>query len=225
MKDRNEKIIGADFIPDARARAIWHNFNMNMNMKKFLIFGLLVFGAIAAPIYSARAIIDTELYPFADICGDDIDMYCVDVDSLGNCMIDNIGNLGPDCGDAVFYWAGDRWGWRDRGMRDRWEHMPAAERHAYATEHWGDYAGRGAELHGETHMGGEDSAPRAVTGEYLGIRPDDAGEHSGGIERMGGEHFGGGEHGMERVHDFPEPHAQPHVMFHHGAGGHMGGRR
>ena len=63
----------------------------------------------------ARAYIDLGLYPFADVCGSEIDEYCTDVVwDVGDCMIANEGMLGNDCGDAVWVWGRDRFGWRDR---------------------------------------------------------------------------------------------------------------
>jgi len=101
-------------------------------------FCFMLSGAFCAP---ARAFVDYELYPFADVCGDEIDTYCYEVDALGDCMLSNGGMLGVDCGAAVFGWAGDRWGWRDRDARERWERMTPHERHAYANRHWDDYMG------------------------------------------------------------------------------------
>jgi hypothetical protein len=85
--------------------------------------------------HSAQAYVDAGLYPFADVCGPDIEEYCDEVGALGDCMVDNYSMLEPECGDAVFYWAGDHWGWHDPEVRDRWAGMSGRERHDYAISH------------------------------------------------------------------------------------------
>jgi len=109
-------------------------------MKRILIFITAIFIIHGANAYD----IDTGLYPFADFCGDEIDQYCYGVDDLGNCMLSNRGVLGDDCYDSVFLWAGDRWGWHDHGVRDRWNKMGRDERNDYTNKHIDEYAARSA---------------------------------------------------------------------------------
>ncbi|MDR1207516.1 MAG: hypothetical protein LBK26_03835 [Rickettsiales bacterium] len=87
----------------------------------------------------AGAYFDSELYPFADVCGPDMEEYCGDVAAIGDCMVDNYSMLDSDCGDAIFYWAGGHWGWRDPHIRDNWSGMSARERHDYAVAHRAEF--------------------------------------------------------------------------------------
>ena len=89
---------------------------------------------------AVRAEIDVGLYPFDDECGPEIDEYCADVaGDLGDCMVANEGFLGADCADAVYFWAGDRYGWHGRDFHERWNNMSREERHAYASDHRGNF--------------------------------------------------------------------------------------
>jgi hypothetical protein len=106
-------------------------------MNKFL------FISTACLIVSLQACSFTpEFYPFSEICDNEIATYCSNEDvALGECMIANEAMLGPDCGSSVFYWAGDRYGWREPEMRERWESMNREERHEYVTRNRGSFDG------------------------------------------------------------------------------------
>jgi len=160
---------------------------------------LFAFGCVACAT-RAHAEVDMGLYPFAEICGDEIDNYCVDAgDALGDCMVANYDMLGDDCGDAVFFWAGEHYGWRDPEIHDRWDGMTARERHEYVISHSGyldefrahsthpDYVPQ----HVSDHLSPADAA------EFREIDNYDGGMHAGGHPEMGG-HMGGGMGGGMR---------------------------
>jgi len=132
--------------------------------------------------------VDRGLYPFADACGPEIDDYCADTDDLGNCMLANRFSLDGDCGDAFYYWAGDRWGWRDPDMRGRWDTMNHMDRRAYVANHWGDYD----EAHREIREGRDRFGPSGI----MNRPPEMGGFHGDGGFHGGGSFHGGG--GMRR---------------------------
>lgn len=70
-------------------------------MKKYIF--LLAFLSACGPARES----DKIEYPFADACAPEIDQYCSEYErEIGNCMFDHFENLGHDCSDAVFYFAG-----------------------------------------------------------------------------------------------------------------------
>ncbi|MCL1892096.1 MAG: hypothetical protein FWF97_02265 [Alphaproteobacteria bacterium] len=107
-------------------------------MKKLLLFYSLALLLCAGTAHAFLGV-DAGLYPWADACGPEIDEYCAETNNLGDCMLTNVSEFDSDCGDAVFYWAGDRYGWRDPHMRDRWHGLSPDERRAYRTDHARDF--------------------------------------------------------------------------------------
>jgi len=171
------------------------------------IWPILVAFCGFAFVTGAHAHIDAGLYPFMDVCGDEIGNYCVDVgDGLGDCMIANYGLLGDDCGDAVFFWAGEHYGWRDPDIRDRWDGMSARERHEYVVSHKGyldDFQSRsGVRSDMVPHHEPDHESP-ADAAEFREFDNFDSSRHE---EMHQGMHPGG---------EMPRPEM--------GGGGHMGG--
>ena len=136
-------------------------------MKNFCLCALILGAQICAPV-SSRAMVDVNIgaYPFADVCAYDIDEYCNDYErDVGSCMFEHYDYLDDDCGEAVYFWGGDRFGWDGD-----WRGIPRAERADYLRnmrERQNDYTGkfegpapmhnefRGGEgFHGGGHMGG-----------------------------------------------------------------------
>ena len=100
--------------------------------------GRLLFAIpIAFGIIPATAYVDIGLYPFADVCGPDIETYCQTADDIADCMFGNYTLLNESCGDAVWTWAGGHYGWQGSD----WRTLNKTERHDYYRQQTGDIAG------------------------------------------------------------------------------------
>ena len=137
-------------------------------MRKFLLLSACsLFMALPACAFVAP---DDEVYPFMDICSDDIQDYCQDAGDLGACMLYNRAQLNDDCEDEVFFWASNRYGWADPDMRDRWHNASHEEHRAYADNHWSEMVG----MREQERTGGK-AGPSGIMN-----RPVNTGFRSGG---------------------------------------------
>ena len=151
----------------------------------------------------ARGYIDVGMYPFADVCRPEIDRYCADIDyDLGDCMLKNYDYLTDDCGAAVFFFGGERFGWPDPYLRERWNDMSIEERHKFLKENQAELD----HMLGRAHTNGES--------EYMRTSHAEGGRSSNNYEDTRSR-----EAASDMTHEF-----SGHDFSHEGVGAHgMGG--